>query len=93
MTITVSLFDLNGRIRVLAIQDAPQNKNAGGYVDLPDHETLTFLEHVGLSHEGAMALLDEVLQEPARVRRHSFNLSAAQFDRLEKFVPELTAHL
>jgi hypothetical protein len=89
MRITLSLLNLNGEVRVFAFQDAPQFKDVGSYDDLHHHEVLELLERAGLTHEEATVLLESVLQQPPRVKRRSFDLSAAQVEGLRQFAPEL----
>jgi hypothetical protein len=89
MRITLSFLNLNGEVRVFGFQDAPQFKDVGSYDDLHHHEVLELLERAGSTHEDATALLEEVLHQPPRVKRRSFDLSPAQVESLRQFAPEL----
>lgn len=90
MRITLSLLNLgDGQVRALAFQDAPQFRETGGYDDLNQHELLELLERAGMSQPHATNLLQEVLQQPPRVKRRSFDLTPEQLGDLQQFAPEL----
>lgn len=89
MKIALSMFNLNGHVRVIAYQDEPQYRETGGTADLTHADFLEFHERAGSTHAAATAPLESVLQQPPRVRRHRLDVSAQQLQSLREFEPEL----
>jgi len=63
---------------VFIYQNSPEFRDYGDYADLEHHETLEFLNCLGLNQEDSSDLLAVVLKQPPIAQRRQFQLTSQQ---------------